>query len=237
MILTVNENTFNFVRIDGYAENQMMQFRFRRLKLMGDLHVPIDLTGIEFEGAFKVTFKDASVRTFSNGDSINIHVEVPYKDMFWEFINTPININTRLTETENQPVEFEQFFNRENIPCIVSTPELAVVSRYNNVEYTPTFVVSKKSIEIEMNNNEFEIDLSNYDLTDVAEIILVHMHTISITVHNLPAEFVESDKFDQELSINFRARLKAKERLQFRGVGLVGDDPCITKYVRKDLVK
>ena len=237
MILTVNENTFNFVRIDGYAQDHMMEFRFRRLKSIGDLHIPIDLTGIEFNGAFKVTFKDASVRTFSNGDSINIHVEVPYKDMVWEFINTPININTRLTETENQPVEFEQFFNREDIPCICYFRELEIPSRYNNVNYTPVYTDVKNSIEIEMSDNEFEINLANYDLTDVAEIIIVHMHTSSIIVHNLPAEFVESDKFDQELSINFRAKLKAKERLQFRGIGLVGDDPCVTKYVRKDLVK
>lgn len=157
--------------------------------------------------------------------------------MVWEFINTPININTRLTETENQPAEFEQFFNRRDIPCLTYFKELEVNSRFNGVIYNPTFANIEHSIEIELYNGELEVDLANYDLTDVAEIIIVHMHTSSITVHNLPVEFVESDKFDQELSINFRNKYKDKDRIQFHRIGLVGDDPCITKYVKRDLVK
>lgn len=238
MILTVNENTFNFVRIDGYAENQMMQFRFRRLKSMGDLHIPLDLTGIEFNGAFRVIFENASVNTFSNGDSINIHINVPYDGMIWEFINTPTNINTRLSETVNQPVEFEKFFNREDIPCITYREELSnIINKYNNVEYIPKYVVGKNSVEIELNNNEFEVDLSKYDLSTIDEIIIVHMHTTNLTIHNLPDGFIESDKFDQELSINFRVKLKDKDRIQFKNIGLIGDDPCITKFIRNDEVK
>lgn len=238
MILTVNENTFNFVRIDGYSEEQMMQFRFRRLKSMGDLHVPLDLTGIEFEGAFRVVFKNASVNTFSNGDSINIHINVPYSGMIWEFINTPTNINTRLSETVNQPVEFERFFNRGEIPCITYREELSnIINRYNSVEYTPKYMISRNSVEIEVNESEFEIDLSKYDLSAVDEIIIVHMHTSNLAIHNLPSDFIESDEYDQELSINFRVKLKDKDRLQFKKIGLIGDDPCITKFIRASEVR
>lgn len=234
MILTIFENTFDFIRIDGGSSDQMTRFRFRRLKIDGYVNDLDKLTGIECINGFKVEFSKYDWYISTNGESFTISIEVPYNELNFIYVNCNY-INTRLQNTSGHPIIFNDFLNREDIPCLAFTHEACIESSFNGVIYIPEYKETRKSVEIELKSDEYHVDLSKYNLIDVDEVILVHTHTTQITIQGLPDDFIESDKYDQELCINFRNKIKDKERIQFR-VGLVGDDPCITKYVRKDLI-
>lgn len=234
MILTCNKDTFNFVRIDGGSEEQMMRFRMRRLKFDGYVNDLDKLTGIEFTNSFKVTFDKYEWYISTMGESFMVVIEVPYNNLNFEYINCT-HIDTRLNETDDHPIIFERFLNRDDIDCVTGSEIYHILSHFNNVEYMPELINGRKSIEVELNDSEFTADLSNKDLSNVDEIIIVHMHTTKIDILGIPESFVESDKFDQGLAIGLRNKIKDKERIQFT-VGVMGDDPCITKFIRKELV-
>lgn len=232
MLLLVEENTFDFIRIDGSSDNQIMKFRFRRLKKDGYVNDLDKLTGIECINSFKVAFSkyDWYISTF--GESFMITIDVPYSELIFEYVNCN-HINTRLSETKGHPSVFNQFINNPNVECLTYDQDLAKSLKFNDINYIPTYKKTREALEIELEDTEFSVDLNQYDLSDIGEIIIVHMHTTQLNVIGLPERFIESDKYDQELAFSLRNTLRGSERVQFR-VGLVGDDPCITKYVSKE---
>lgn len=230
MILIVKENTFDFIRIDGGVNDQIMRFRFRRLKSDGYVNDLDKITGIECVGSFKVNFDKYEWYINSIGESFMIVLEVPYSSLAFEYIDCDY-ISTRLGRTDGQPVIFNQFINNTNVKCVTFNKDMVKPLYFNNIEYTPELGEIRNDIEIEVDGDV--VDLTKYDLSVVDQIILVHMHTTNISIIGLPDSFIESDKYDMELAISLRNNLNDKDRIQFR-VGLTGDDPCITKFVRLD---